>query len=271
VSTREFPRLSPRIVPADTRRYQWCGHNTFQGSGYDTLVEDYSDFSIPIFFTEFGCNEAPPREWEEVASLYHKNMTGVFSGGLVYEYSQESNNYGLVDIAKNGQVKTRLDYMTLQKAYAALPEDITVPSDLKLVKRPEVCPPSDDPIFDHITANHTLPWTLGEDMIKNGVADKVTRGKFVDVSTRATKYNIVMDGKVITDKGIKVDVKTADQKELADGGHGEETGGWNGNTSAADSNSASEDSQVDSSAVALAGSTTIVGSLLVVAVAFGLL
>jgi len=46
--------------------YQWCGHNTFEGSGYDVLVEDYLNYTLPVFFTEFGCNESPPRLWEEV-------------------------------------------------------------------------------------------------------------------------------------------------------------------------------------------------------------
>lgn len=226
--------------------------------------------SIPIFFTEFGCNEVRPREWEEVDALYGNNMTGVFSGGLVYEYSQEANDYGLVDIAKNGQVKTRDDFMSLQKAYAALPKDIKVPSDVKLNKRPATCPPSDDPVFDHITANHTLPWTLGEDMIKKGVADKAKRGKFVTVSTRATNYNIVIDGKVVENKDVKMTVKTSDQKVLSPGGHGQNTGGWDGNTPAADSNTAKTGTET-SAAAAIGGQKAIVGSLVAVAVAFGFL
>jgi hypothetical protein len=40
-------------------------------------------------------------------------MTGVFSGGLVYEYMQEANDYGIVDVSKNGQVKTRSDFISL--------------------------------------------------------------------------------------------------------------------------------------------------------------
>ena len=32
--------------------YQWCGKNTFSGSGYDTLVKDYGNYSLPIFFSE---------------------------------------------------------------------------------------------------------------------------------------------------------------------------------------------------------------------------
>lgn len=47
-------------------------------------------------------------------------MTGVYSGGLVYEYSQEEANFGLVDI-NGGTVKERPDYQALKKAYASTP------------------------------------------------------------------------------------------------------------------------------------------------------
>jgi hypothetical protein len=43
-------------------------------------------------------------------------MTSVYSGGLVYEYSQEEANYGLVDI-KNGDVSPRPDYTALKSAF----------------------------------------------------------------------------------------------------------------------------------------------------------
>lgn len=44
-------------------------------------------------------------------------MTAVFSGGLVYEYSNEGNGYGLVDIT-NGTVSTTEQYTYLKEAYA---------------------------------------------------------------------------------------------------------------------------------------------------------
>lgn len=44
-------------------------------------------------------------------------MSSVYSGGLVYEYSQEDSKYGLVEI--NGDsVKELADFGTLKKAYA---------------------------------------------------------------------------------------------------------------------------------------------------------
>lgn len=29
--------------------YQWCGHQTFETSGFDVLVKDYDDYSLPVF------------------------------------------------------------------------------------------------------------------------------------------------------------------------------------------------------------------------------
>ncbi|KAI5857255.1 Glucanosyltransferase-domain-containing protein [Tricharina praecox] len=248
--------------------YQWCGHNTFEGSGYDKLVEDYTDYSLPVFFTEFGCNESPPRQWEEVDALYSDKMTGVFSGGLVYEYTQEANNYGIVDVAKNGQVKSRTDFIALQKAYAKAPSDVKLPKGATAPKRPAKCPAEDDPIFENITANMTLPWTLGEDMIKNGVADLVQRGKFVTVSQRATEYGIIIGGKTISDKEVEITTKTSDQKALAAGGHGEKTGGWNGNTPA-DAAASADEAESAAAATPVRGAM-FVGSLSAVALAFGL-
>ena len=30
--------------------YQWCGEQTYQSSGYNILVDDYKDYSLPVFF-----------------------------------------------------------------------------------------------------------------------------------------------------------------------------------------------------------------------------
>jgi hypothetical protein len=55
-----------------------------------------------VFFAEYGCNEPSPRVFTEVEALYGSEMTPVFSGGIVYMYHQEANNYGklpLLDLA----------------------------------------------------------------------------------------------------------------------------------------------------------------------------
>lgn len=242
--------------------YQWCGDNTYEGSGYDTLVRDYGDYSLPVFFTEFGCNESPPRMWQEIESLYSSNMTNVFSGGLVYEYTQEENKYGLVDVKKNGAVETRKDFTTLIAAYKKVPNP-TIPKGAVSPTRPATCPEDTDPIFDNITANLTLPFTLAPDLITNGVSDKVKRGGFVSLSTRATTFNIVMDGKMVSSKEVKQTFGTTNAP-LKAGGHGQNTGGEEGGDTASSTTTTSGASDVVPRGVAF------VGSLTAVALAFGL-
>ncbi|SCU86889.1 LANO_0C09494g1_1 [Lachancea nothofagi CBS 11611] len=89
--------------------YEWCGSSTFQASGYADRTKDFGNLSIPAFFSEYGCIESRPRKFEEVAALYGKNMTDVWSGGIVYMYFEEANNYGLVSI-QNDKVSTLSDY-----------------------------------------------------------------------------------------------------------------------------------------------------------------
>lgn len=79
----------------------------------------FSNASIPVFFSEYGCNDPSPRVFDEVEALYSPRMT-VMSGGLVYEWSQEDNNYGLVDIYSNGSAQLRSDYNSLQNQYSRI-------------------------------------------------------------------------------------------------------------------------------------------------------
>lgn len=77
--------------------YSWCGDSSMQKSGYDKQVEFFQDFNVPVFFAEYGCNlpnGAKNRKWQETTALYSDDMTKVFSGGLVYMYFQEENDYG---------------------------------------------------------------------------------------------------------------------------------------------------------------------------------
>lgn len=96
--------------------YSWCGHSSYKVSGYEDKVKAYSNYSIPLFLSEFGCNEVNPRPFTEVQLIYSEKMLKVFSGGLVYEYSEEANKYGLVKIDGNN-VTTNKDYDNLKKEF----------------------------------------------------------------------------------------------------------------------------------------------------------
>jgi len=99
--------------------YSWCDPSSFTTSGWDKKVTTYANYGAPIFLSEFGCNKNT-RVFGEIASLYGSQMTSVYSGGLVYEYSQEEANYGLVSIS-GSSVTERPDYKALLAAYKKTP------------------------------------------------------------------------------------------------------------------------------------------------------
>jgi len=81
--------------------YAWCDPSDFKTSGWDQKVELYSNYSLPIFLSEFGCI-TNRRDWNEIEALMSENMTAVYSGGLAYEFTIEDNGYGIVELGDDG-------------------------------------------------------------------------------------------------------------------------------------------------------------------------
>lgn len=108
-----------RIDMFGVNDYSWCGDSSFMTSGYSEKMKIYKGYSLPIFLSEFGCNQVvSSRPFTEIASLYSTQMSSVFSGGLVYEYSNETNNYGLVQVESSTEVTKLQDFDNLQKQYS---------------------------------------------------------------------------------------------------------------------------------------------------------
>ncbi|KAH0279172.1 carbohydrate-binding module family 43 protein, partial [Aureobasidium melanogenum] len=99
--------------------YSWCDPSDFVTSGYKARTEEFANYSVPVFFSEYGCNTNGVRTWGETTTLFSSNMTDVWSGGIVYMYFETSNNYGLVSIV-NEKVSTLADYSNLKKVMSTV-------------------------------------------------------------------------------------------------------------------------------------------------------
>lgn len=122
--------------------YEWCGSSTLQDSGYDKQIEFFKNYSVPVFFAEYGCNlpnGADGRIFEETTALYEKEMTDVFSGGIVYMYFEEANDYGLVSV-KGSSASTMKNYDALKTRMASVAPSATAMDSYKPTNSPASCP-----------------------------------------------------------------------------------------------------------------------------------
>jgi hypothetical protein len=122
--------------------YSWCGQSSFTESGYDQRVAQFANYSVPSFFAEYGCNLVEPRQFTEVQALFGPNMTDVFSGGIVYMYFEEANNYGLVTVPAGGTAATPLpDFTNLASQMALVNPTGVLSSQYKPTNVAQACPP----------------------------------------------------------------------------------------------------------------------------------
>ncbi|KAL0470573.1 1,3-beta-glucanosyltransferase [Neurospora intermedia] len=188
--------------------YSWCGDSDMQKSGYVDLVEGFSNTSVPVFYSEYGCNEVKPRMFTEVGAIYGKDFSEVFSGGIVYEYTEEENSYGLVSVNTKDQSVTLLkDFYTLKDQFAKL--DWKKIQGVKSAKdgsgpKPPKC---DSKLIQSkdFDGNFTLPAMPPNvpKILANGVSPKPS-GKLIEVTNFKSKYTVKnADGSVISDLAVK--------------------------------------------------------------------
>ncbi|KAI0477336.1 Glucanosyltransferase-domain-containing protein [Xylariaceae sp. FL0804] len=153
--------------------YSWCGFSNYAQASYGERYDFFSDYPVPAFFSEYGCIEGIPggpthRPFTEVAVLYG-NLTPVFSGGIVYQWFQSANNYGLVTI--NGDDATpEPDFTSLQSELAKVTPSSTQSSAYTPSNTAPACPTTDS---TWLPVASPLPPVVNEALC-NCVSDNVT-------------------------------------------------------------------------------------------------
>ncbi|WEW56971.1 Glycolipid anchored surface protein 4 precursor [Emydomyces testavorans] len=207
--------------------YSWCGDSSYTTSGYDKLVAMFSKTSLPVLFSEYGCNEVKPRIFTEVQALYGKEMAQAMCGGLVYEYSMEENEYGLVSLKDDKSAKILIDYDNLMEQYHKI--DIQSLQSLSPnSNQPEKCTSSlikSDGFLNKFDIPK-LP-EGGKELIEKGVPG-AKNGKLVNVKKTKVESKVYdKEGNVIT--GLELKILSDDQSNAP----GENTSGQASRTSAA--------------------------------------
>lgn len=94
--------------------FEWCGFSSFRTSGYRERTMQFNKMPVPVFFSEYGCNTVSPRPFTEIEALFGPVMSHVWSGGIVYEFFQKENNFGLVEERPNGHLIKLDDFDTVR-------------------------------------------------------------------------------------------------------------------------------------------------------------
>ena len=191
--------------------YSWCGDSSFTQAGYDQLVAQFSNTTIPVFFSEYGCNRVYPRTFTEVPVLYSRQMTDVMSGGLMYEYSQEVSNYGLISLNDNDTASVLQDYLNLQAQYNTLDVSFLESGNATATSlTPPICKPSlmtassFDDGFNIPAQPSDIAGVISSGIPKPNVGALTSIGS---TTVRQTVYNV--SGQAITD--LKLNVLADDQ------------------------------------------------------------
>ncbi|KAH6637609.1 Glucanosyltransferase-domain-containing protein [Boeremia exigua] len=166
--------------------YSWCGDSSFEKSGFDVRTKEFEKYNVPVFFAEYGCNTPRPRLFTEVGTLYSDKMTDVWSGGIVYMYFEEANEYGLATV-KDGKVTTNKDFDNLAKQIAKVnPTGVKMsdytPANTAAATCPKVANGKWEAESDPLppTANSQLCSCMME-TLSCTVADKTTEKDFGDM------------------------------------------------------------------------------------------
>ncbi|KAE9973567.1 Sulfite reductase [NADPH] subunit beta [Venturia inaequalis] len=247
--------------------YSWCGADaTYQTAGYDQLVSMFQNSSVPVFFSEYGCNKPAglARPFNEVQALYGPQMTSL-SGGLVYEYSQEESDYGLVVINANGSITLRGDFDNLQNQYNKL--NVTLLQSTA-AGNTQITPPQCSASLitnSGFSKDFTVPaQPSGAAALINSGISSPNQGKLISTGDLNVKQQIYSSsGKLITGVAVKA-VSGANTPG------GENTSGSSGTSTSTSSGTASPSASKKAAAASLQVTEGVMMRILIVASAIAL-
>lgn len=176
--------------------YQWCsGTSNWESSGYQELQQTFKKAKIPLIFSEYGCNQNSPRTFDEVSQGLYDGLKDSFSGGLIYEFSEETNSYGLVCIDNNdGSLTYKKDFENLAHQFSQLNLPNTKQFQLSGSSISKCDPTEIGNIYKNFgTKDFRIPEQPDEitSMIEQGVADATPGSIIVDYKGPTTlKYQI---------------------------------------------------------------------------------
>lgn len=115
--------------------YEWCGPSGYIQSGYSVLQQNASQYPIPIFFSETGCNTHRPRTFEDQPAIFGTEMAGTWSGSIVYEWIEETNNYGLISYGPKAENAAATDTALIQDGFTRKGTPTPVAPDFENLKK----------------------------------------------------------------------------------------------------------------------------------------
>lgn len=121
--------------------YSWCNVE-FADTDWNIKVKNLTGYGLPIFLSEYGCNENGARKFDELSALMSNKMDSVYSGGLMYEYSfDKDNKFGIVDIKGDSVEPRQPEYNNFKKALSKY-EAPTGSGGAASKTNTQKCPPS---------------------------------------------------------------------------------------------------------------------------------
>jgi hypothetical protein len=189
------------------------------------------------------------------------------SGGLVYEYSHEEQDYGLVEIHQNGSVTLFKDFDNLQDQFNKL--DISAIESTN-PQSTNIQPPKCDASLitaDEFSKNFTIPAVCPgcQSIIDNGIQN-AQHGKIVQVKDRQVKQNVYgSNGQQV--QGLELNVRDGDESNTPGGentspsGTPSSGGGSNNPTNTGSGSQPSQTAEEDAAAHLGVSSALVVAAL----------